>query len=444
MREHLTPADMEAFLQGRLSKERARGVVRHLLRGCVSCAAELREERGRLAIQTALELSVDNESAYARVLKRASRMARHLQRETARAREIGVLLVQGGVKAVVQDADLPLAGFGVYQALLDRCRAVRHENPREMVSLARAATDVAGRLDPSLYGFLQVADWQARAWGELANALRVADDLDEAERAFGVAFEFFRKGSEDSFLKVHLYDLHASFLGTRRQFGLAFSVLDIVLSLYLELGDRHLAGRALIKKAVYTHYSGQPDVAIQLSDQGLSLLEKGREPELSFLAAHNKIWYLVACGRFRKAKKELFLHRSDFQNLEGSINHLKLRWLQAQVGAGLNEWKSAEAALLEVSEGFEAAGMGFHAALASLDLSLLWMRLGRLREAEDLGMDAADVFLALGIHREALGCVMILRDAFEKRKATVVLLEGVIEFLRRSQIDPDARFIPRF
>jgi tetratricopeptide (TPR) repeat protein len=313
-----------------------------------------------------------------------------------------------------------------------------------MVSLARAATDVAGRLDPSLYGFLQVADWQARAWGELANALRVADDLDEAERAFGVAFEFFRKGSEDSFLKVHLYDLHASFLGTRRQFGLAFSVLDIVLSLYLELGDRHLAGRALIKKAVYTHYSGQPDVAIQLSDQGLSLLEKGREPELSFLAAHNKIWYLVACGRFRKAKKELFLHRSDFQNLEGSINHLKLRWLQAQVGAGLNEWKSAEAALLEVSEGFEAAGMGFHAALASLDLSLLWMRLGRLREAEDLGMDAADVFLALGIHREALGCVMILRDAFEKRKATVVLLEGVIEFLRRSQIDPDARFIPRF
>jgi hypothetical protein len=39
---------------------------------------------------------------------------------------------------------------------------------------------------------------------------------------------------------------------------------------------------------------------------------------------------------------------------------------------------------------------------------------------------------------------MILKDAFEKRKATVVLLEGVIEFLRQSQIDPEARFTPRF
>ena len=88
--------------------------------------------------------------------------------------------------------------------------------------------------------------------------------------------------------------------------------------------------------------------------------------------------------------------------------------------------------------------MGFHAALASLDLSLLWMRRGQWRDAEVLGREAADVFLALGIHREVLACVMILKDAFKKRKATVVLLESVVEFLRRSQFDPDARFTPRF
>jgi hypothetical protein len=39
---------------------------------------------------------------------------------------------------------------------------------------------------------------------------------------------------------------------------------------------------------------------------------------------------------------------------------------------------------------------------------------------------------------------MILRDSFEKRQGTIVLLESVIEFLRRSQIDPEARFTPRF
>ncbi|HSS47307.1 MAG TPA: hypothetical protein VLX28_00040 [Thermoanaerobaculia bacterium] len=344
----------------------------------------------------------------------------------------------------MQEADLPLSGFAMYLALLDASWAVRYENPREMVSLARAAVEVAGKLDPKLYGAQPIFDLQTRAWGELANALRVADDLDESERAFGTAFELLLQGTDDPHLKVRLYDLHASFLGSRRRFSLAFSTLDVVVSLYLDLGERHLAGRALIIKAIYSLYSGQPEEALRLSQEGIPLLDKAREPELIFFAAHNKIWFLVACGRFRDAKKELFLHRVDFQSVEGKVNHIKLRWLQAQVCAGLEEWKSAEVAFLEAKEGFEATGMRFHAALASLDLSLLWMRQGKWRDAEDLGREAADVFLALGIQRETLGCVMILKDAFNKRKATVVLLEGVVEFLRQSQIDPEARFTPRF
>ncbi|HEX4962234.1 MAG TPA: hypothetical protein VF173_15470 [Thermoanaerobaculia bacterium] len=369
---------------------------------------------------------------------------RHLQQEAARAREIAALLAEGGIKAVVQDADLPLAGVAMYVALLERSWAVRHEDPREMVSLARAAVRVAEDLDSSFYGIKGVYDLQAKAWGQLANALRVADDLAESERAFGTAFDLFRRGTGDPHLKVRLYDLHASFLGTRRLFGLAFSALDVVVDLYLELGETHLAGRALINKAIYTHYSGQPEEAIRISERGIPMLDKDREPELTFFAAHNKIWFLVACGRFREAKRELFLHGAGFQAAEGRVNYLKLRWLQAQVSLGLGEWKSAEAGLLEAREGLEAAGMGFHAALASLDLSLLWMRRGRWSEAEALGLEAAEVFIVLGIHREATGCVMILKDAFKKKKATVVLLESVVEFLRQAQIDPDARFTPRY
>ncbi len=441
--EHPTPFDLEAFLEGRLPQEKTRQVVRHLVRGCLSCAAQLRSGRYRLVLRST-PLPAAKDAAYSQRLKHSDRLARHLRRERERAHEISSLLTEGGIRRVVQDADLPLSGLGMYLALLERSWAVRHENPREMVSLARAAVEVAGKLGPALYGPEPVFDLQARAWGELANALRVADDLEESERAFGTAFELLGQGTDDPHVKVRLYELHASFLGTRRRFALAFSTLDVVVALYLDLGERHLAGRALIIKAIYSHYSGQPEQAIRLSQEGIPFLNKDREPELAFFAAHNKIWFLVACGRFRDAKRELFLHRADLQNLEGKVNHLKLRWLQAQVSAGLEEWESAEAAFLEVNDGFEAAGMGFHAALASLDLSLLWMRRGRCRDAEDLGREAADVFLVLGIHREALGCVMILKDAFKKRKATVVLLESVVEFLRRSQIDPDARFTPRF
>jgi hypothetical protein len=57
--------------------------------------------------------------------------------------------------------------LGVLRALLDRSWAVRHRNPREMVDLARFAVSVANNLNPRWHDEQDVADWQARAWGEL-------------------------------------------------------------------------------------------------------------------------------------------------------------------------------------------------------------------------------------------------------------------------------------
>ena len=161
MSEHPTPPELEAFLQGKLPKGRLRVVVRHLVHGCPSCAAELRKERDRLVANSLRELSEEENVAYSEALNRSVKKARHLHRELRRAREITPLLVQGGIKAVVQDADLPLSGFGMYQALLHRSWAVRHENPREMVNLARAAVEVANRLDVGQYGTRWLADLQA-------------------------------------------------------------------------------------------------------------------------------------------------------------------------------------------------------------------------------------------------------------------------------------------
>jgi hypothetical protein len=83
-------------------------------------------------------------------------------------------------------------------------------------------------------------------------------------------------------------------------------------------------------------------------------------------------------------------------------------------------------------------------ALISLDYALLLLRQGKYSEGEDLVIEAADVFIALRVHREALSSVMILKDAFVRRRGTIALLESVVDFLRQSQIDPEARFTPRF
>ncbi len=122
------------------------------------------------------------------------------------------------------------------------------------------------------------------------------------------------------------------------------------------------------------------------------------------------------------------------------MNGFKLLWSQGLISLGLGEWSSAEEAFTQAKLGFEETGMGLHAAITSLELAVVWMHQGRCAETAPMVSEAVEVFVALGIQREALGAVLVLREAFERGVATLGLLEKVVEFLRRWQIDPNARF----
>jgi hypothetical protein len=267
--------------------------------------------------------------------------------------------------------------------------------------------------------------------------------LDQAERAFGIAFEFLLRGTGNASLKARLHDLHASHLGTRRQFSLAFAALDIVHSTYLELGDLHLAGKALATKAMYLHYNCQSEEALVVNQQAMLQIDKDRDASILFYSIHNQVRFLLACGRFRDARVELFKNLCNLHSLGGRICNLKLRWLKAQISAGLHEWESAEEGLLEVREGFEEEGMGFHSALASLELALAWMQQGRCEEARKVVLEVCEVFIALRIQREAFGAVMVLRGTFERRGGTVGLLKDAVKFLDHWHPNSTERFMPR-
>lgn len=447
MSEHPTPSDLEAFAKGSLPPGPVRAVARHLLRGCRSCSVLLASFFGGLGPAPGAEPAPESSRVYDEALEHFFSTLRFRQRyhrmEDIRQRKVASLLeVGGGLQALIDKSEISLQGLGVLRALLDRSWTVRHDSPKEMVELARFAVKLAGTLNPRWHDETDAADWQARAWGELGNALRVRDDLDEAERAFGTAFSFLLQGSGDLRLKARLYDLHASYWGARRRFDLAFTALDIVHSIYLELGEAHLAGRALLVKALYTSYSNEPEEAMRINDAGMALIEEHQEPELIFMGIHNQLRFRVGCGQFIEARREFFRNLGRFKNL-GRMNQLKVQWLQAQINAGLRKWPSAEQGFLQVIKGFEQEGMGYHATVASLELALVWMHQGRYEETQKLIPQVYEGFVSVRTPKEALGALMVLKEAFEKQMGTIELLEDVVEFLRRWYVNPDERFFPR-
>ena len=437
MSEHLTAAELELLLNKKLSPQRHGEIGSHLVQRCPLCLAVLARARRPSQKPLTPEADARYDQVIASAVEYAVRSEQQLKQGDPQVRLVSIIEAASLAHGFTgQDS-----AFHTCEELLRRSWALRHDKPGEMVELASVAVHVAQGLDPATHGAQKVADYQARAWGELGNAYRVADEHWEAQRAFGKAFQLLKRGTEDRCLKLRLHDLYSSLLGTQRKFDFAFRSLDLVVDLYNEIHDSHSAGRALLKKAIYMHYSGRSEEALRINQQGLAQIDEKRDPALPVVAVHNHLWFLVACGRFKDAKILLFKNRNRIIE-GGSILATKVDWLEGQISYGMADYETAEATFQEVKEAFEAEDLGFAAALASLDIAMAQMRLGKYPEAKEGAIKAAGVFAALNIHLGVLGAVELLRDAFWYDKASVDLVEYVVSFIRQWEINPEVRFLP--
>jgi tetratricopeptide (TPR) repeat protein len=366
---------------------------------------------------------------HARALERLSRRERSIYRH-ARA-----VLAAGRGADLLPFMDFGLTGAGVYEALLGRSWAVRFDNPREMVGTARLAVEVSLVFDPRKHGAKRVADLRARAEGELANACRVADDLTEAQRGFGRAYGLFHQGTGNPYLRARLLDMESSLLGTGRQFALALERLTTVSDLYRDLGEAHLAGRALITRGLYASYSGNLEGAVVSTEAGLAEIDCQRDPVLFMTAKHNQLLFLVDLKRYHQAKRALFEARQNLFYYKERITALRLRWVEGRIFYGLRELLSAEIAFREVKAGMDGADMGFHAALTSLDLAAVLLRQERTAEAEDEVIAAREIFLAADVYLEYLGSIIFLHECFRQGKITAETIEETVAYLRRQQVE---------
>jgi hypothetical protein len=334
-------------------------------------------------------------------------------------------------------AELPrLRGLLRVETLLAASWDLRYSDPREMLRLAELALFAGERLEQARYGRATIADVRARVWAELANAHRVGDDIVRAELAMVRAVSWVHRGSGDPWLVARVADLMASLLADQRRFADAAELLDKVYAFYLRMGDRHLAGRALISRGIFAGYDSQPRRALALLLQGLDLIDFRQDSRLAVHAVHALLHNLVECGRYRQARIHLWRSRSLFARHGGRLSQLRLRWLEGRIDAGLGKLERAERDLLATREGFAATGNPYHAALVALDLAAVWLRQGKTRQVRQLVEEMIATFRALRIAREAVAALLILREACDRDEATLDRLRTVAMLLTELERQP--------
>jgi tetratricopeptide (TPR) repeat protein len=442
---HPTPEELEGFVLDRIPAERRRAVIVHLIGGCRTCGTEMTPYIPLLLGDLSFPDAAPPPSSveiYDGAVARAFAAVRGLgltlpavKTPEQKKLEALDLLAKDGLEGL-QDVPPDLQGLPLCEALLERSWALRHEDPDQMVQLAQAATLLADRLTSHELGVQELADLRCRAWMELGNAYRVADELDRAADALGWAALLLNPGTKDDFLGARWFTAQASLDAARRNFDVACTTQDLVAGIYRRLGDEHLAGRALIMKGIFTGYRGDAGEAVRIIEQGLSLLDETRDPELVFSALQNQAWLLVDCGRFQEAQRTLWNLRGSMRAVGGRINELKVRWLEGHIFVGLKQPDNAERALRQVKQGFEETGLPYKSALAGLELAAVLLRRDRLEDAAELAVECTGIFLSLGIHREVIASLLVLRKAAEMRCLTLTLLQQVIDALHRAERDP--------
>lgn len=330
--------------------------------------------------------------------------------------------------------------WGFCELLLSQSQEQNFQDPSLGESTALLAVEVLDHLEPSLYGSESLEDLRARAWAYVGNSRRVKADLQGAEEAFAFAFAFLRLGAGEPMDRALLLDLKASLLTKQGQFSKALSFLHRSVAIFLELGEKHRAGRALVNMSAVHSLAGDPEQAIFLLYRALTLIDPAREPRLMLIARHNLIDDLIETGQLMQAQKMLVKARPLYKRFPQPWFQNPRKWVEGKIARGLGQVDRAETLLLAARDGFLLTGAAYDTALVSLDLASLYAQQGRIAELKSLAEEMLPIFSSRQIHREALAAMDYWRQAVEAERAGVALVARVASFLHKARHNPELRF----
>ncbi|MFL6195654.1 MAG: hypothetical protein ACJ75H_15870 [Thermoanaerobaculia bacterium] len=443
---HPRRESLEGFLLSSLPAGDMKNTLAHLLGGCDRCQDELSPLTTAMFTPDAAPeavLSAAEEDAYDRAISAAFTKALQRERSLASEREIAEVRVAEIIRGLQRSETPSLpegsASWGLCEALIEKSKQMRQSDLPAMIQLANLARLAADRLDPEAYGAERRTDMQSRAWAELANAHRITDDFPQAEAAMACALDLRTQGTGDPMLYARIADLNASLLCDQRRFREAFRMLDLALAIHRRQSDSHEVGRVIVLKGLYTGYAGKPEEGLQLLVRGLSMIDRSRDPRLVFYTLHNILLFRVELGEFESARRQLQRMRPMYAAHAGWLDMVKLHRLEAEIAAGLGDLVTAEATFQQIRQDLNDAGLAYQASLVSLDLAGVWLRQNRTADVRVLVSEMAAAFHVLGVEREALSALHMLRDVVERDQASLEVVRLVGGILRRLQNEPATR-----
>lgn len=330
--------------------------------------------------------------------------------------------------------------WALCELLIEESQERLYDDVPEAEEIAELARTLAARLDAAFYGRGLANDLHARALAALGEVRRVSSDLRSAEEILAKAEVLVGMGTGDALEEAGILEQKAALRCTQQRTDEALRLLEDVISIYRQYRDFHLVGRAFVGKGRVLAETGDLPAAISWLQKGLQLLDPARDRRFVISAQYTHMLLLHESGSHPEAWFLLRACRPEFQAGGGELLNLRLCWLEGKLQQALNLPEEAQASYHTARRGFIAHGVGFDAALVSLDLAGLYAKLGRAEEMGPLAEEMLPIFQSRDLHREAIAALIVFQQSIRMSTVNAGLLQEISRYLQKARYDYKLRF----
>lgn len=434
---HITPALLEAVESGEIPVRVLTEIGwKHLMQLCPTCREGFADWQKRRGKTTAFSYDTTF-----RVLPWV--LQNHVQRVSEAddpvGRDLQALLrwPHSQRLAKIQRANARFKGVDLAHRLIAEARAHMPAELQKVYELAEVAEQVLIRT-PTSPGY-----WEAmvRARAYKANAVRASGQLKEAEARLSNARGLLR---QEQITEALVYAEIDAFEGVlrkdQRRFGEAEALLSRAASLFALIGEGVESAKPLLTLGLMHYECLEMDQAITATRAALAQLNPDDEPRLYLCGRHNLTLILAESGKYQAASALLQADGPLYSRFADPWTLLRQRWIAGKIAFYDGRVPEAESGFVAVREGFLAEGIGYDAAMVSLDLALLYLREGRMAEVRRLAEEMHAVFQAQDLHAEARAALVLFQDAARRDGLTAEWIGQLAAFLRRVRHNPEVKF----
>lgn len=369
--------------------------------------------------------------------------ARKLQRE----RETSTELIDRLLRETPVDewprlaSDESLRTSGALERIGKEVSVRLEKNPREALTLATVATEVADNLPADAYPPVVVAQVRAHAWKDRGQALcylaKYEDALEALSRAEALLDAFGTLAHDRAVVRF----VRATTLQQVNRFDESRELLNECKSVFSDHGDARLSLFCGISEGTLLFRLGHLDAAQLLFTQLLSDARVSGDRECEARIHNNLAHCAVQLSNFSAANEHLTRASALFKDLGWNTEALRADHAAARAAVKKGDLSRGIMQLYAVRQGFKEQGLVEEAGICGLDAVEALLSRDNAAEAARLADHIVQEFADAALNTRAVMAVSYLHEAIEAKRASAATARQVRGYIKKLRDQPELEFV---